>query len=142
MKRIVVINGPNLNMIGKREPELYGSTTLEDINQMIQKRADELGMEVDFFQSNSEGALVTRIQECLGTADGIIMNAGAYGHYSYALLDALNAVALPCIEVHISNTHKREEFRHKSTIAAVCVGQIVGMGADGYVMALEKYAKM
>ena len=108
MKKIVVINGPNLNMIGKREPELYGSTTLEDINEMIRVRAEELGVEVDFFQSNVEGEMVGRIHECLGIADGIIMNAGAYGHYSYALLDALNAVGVPCIEVHISKTQKRE----------------------------------
>lgn len=142
MKKIVVINGPNLNMIGKREPELYGSTTLEDINEMIRVRAKELGVEVDFFQSNIEGEMVGRIHQCLGTADGIIMNAGAFGHYSYALLDALNAVGVPCIEVHISNTHKREEFRHHSTIVAACVGQIVGMGTDGYLMALEKFSKM
>lgn len=142
MKKIVIINGPNLNMIGKREPELYGSTTLEDINEMIRTRAQALGVQVDFFQSNSEGELVTRIQQCLGTADGIIMNPGAYGHYSYALLDALNAVQVPCIEVHISNTHKREAFRHTSTIVTACIGQIVGMGTDGYIMALEKFAKM
>ncbi len=142
MKKIVIINGPNLNMIGKREPELYGSTTLEDINEMIRARAGELGVEVDFFQSNVEGEMVTRIHQCLGAADGIIMNAGAFGHYSYALLDALNAVGVPCIEVHISNTHKREAFRHTSTIATACIGQIIGMGTDGYLMALEKYARM
>ena len=142
MKKILVINGPNTNMIGKREPELYGSTTLEDICKMIIARGKELNVEVECFQSNSESAMVTRIQETLGTVDGIIMNAGAYGHYSYALLDALNATGTPCIEVHISNTHKREPFRHHSTIAAACVGQIIGMGFDGYLMALEKFAKM
>ena len=142
MKKILVINGPNLNMIGKREPEVYGSTTLEDICKMIVARGKELGVEVECFQTNSESAMVTRIQETLGTVDGIIINAGAYGHYSYALLDALNAVGTPCIEVHISNTHKRESFRHHSTIVSACVGQIVGMGFDGYIMALEKFAKM
>lgn len=143
MKKILVLNGPNVNMIGKREPELYGSTTMDDINGMIAARAKELGVEVEFFQSNCIGEMVTRIQQCLNTVDGIIMNAGGYGHYAYALLDALNAVApLPCIEVHISNTHAREEFRHHSVIASACVGQIIGMGFDGYLFALEKLAKL
>ncbi|MEA5016415.1 MAG: type II 3-dehydroquinate dehydratase [Candidatus Limiplasma sp.] len=142
MKQVAVINGPNLNMIGKREPELYGSTTLADVEKMIQTHADRLGIGVSFFQSNSEGDLVTRIQQCLNTADGIIINPGAYGHYAYSLYDALLGVGLPCIEVHISNTHKREPFRHHSVLVDACVGQICGMGIDGYRMALEKMKDM
>ncbi|MDL2325028.1 type II 3-dehydroquinate dehydratase [Ruminococcaceae bacterium OttesenSCG-928-A16] len=142
MKKILVLNGPNVNMIGKREPELYGTTTMDDINNLIREEAKRLNVEVDFFQSNCIGEMITRIQECLGTVDGIVMNPGGYGHYAYALLDALNAVALPCIEVHISNTHAREEFRHHSVIGGACVGQIIGMGVDGYLFAVQKLAKM
>ncbi|WRS27876.1 type II 3-dehydroquinate dehydratase [Oscillospiraceae bacterium MB08-C2-2] len=144
MKKILVINGANVNMIGKREPELYGSTTLDDVNAMLAQRAEALGVNIEFFQSNCLGETITRIQQCLGCVDGIIINPGGHGHYAYALLDAFNAVAVPCIEVHISNTHRREEFRHHSVIAGAscCVGQIIGMGIQGYLFALEKLAEI
>lgn len=142
MKKILVLNGPNVNMIGKREPELYGSTTMEDINAMISEKAQKLGVEVDFFQSNSIGTMIDKIQSCLGNTDGIIINPGGYGHYAIALLDAFNSVQIPTIEVHISNTHKREEFRHHSVLSAYAVGTISGMGYEGYFYALDKLARM
>jgi len=139
---IVVINGPNLNMLGQREPERYGSLTLADVERMISARAGELGAAVEFFQSNSEGELITRVQQCRDKADGIILNPGAYTHTSYALHDALLAAEVPAIEVHISNVHQRESWRHVSVTAAACKGQIVGLGTDGYLLALEAFARM
>lgn len=134
---ICVIHGPNLNLLGTREPEVYGRTTLEDINHMLEATAQQLGLTVRAFQSNEEGALVTAIQEARHWARGVIINAGAYTHTSVALRDALAATGLPVIEVHISNVFKREEFRHHSYISPVSVGQIVGLGPQGYVLALR-----
>lgn len=137
MKNILVINGVNLNMLGIREPGIYGNNTLEELCKQVKQKADELKVNVDFFQSNIEGEVVNAIHSAMGKYDGIIMNPGAWTHYSYALRDALGSVNVPCIEVHISNIHKREEFRHKSVTAPACVGQICGLGNMGYLLALE-----
>ncbi|NJD91963.1 MAG: type II 3-dehydroquinate dehydratase [Geobacter sp.] len=137
VKKILVLNGPNLNLLGLREPGIYGSETLEGINAALLSLAGELSCEVDFLQSNSEGALVDAIQQASGRVDGIIINPAAYTHTSVAIRDAIAAVGLPVIEVHLSNVYKREEFRHKSLIAPVAVGQIAGLGADGYLLALR-----
>lgn len=136
-KKILVINGPNLNLLGLREPGIYGCDTLERINTSLLTLADELSCEVDFVQSNSEGVLVDAIQQAAGVVDGIIINPAAYTHTSVAIRDAIAAVGLPLIEVHLSNVYKREEFRHKSLIAPVAVGQIAGLGSDGYLLALR-----
>lgn len=137
VKKILVLNGPNLNLLGLREPGIYGSETLDGINAALLSLAGELSCEVDFLQSNSEGALVDAIQQSSGRVDGIIINPAAYTHTSVAIRDAIAAVGLPVIEVHLSNVYKREEFRHKSLIAPVAVGQIAGLGADGYLLALR-----
>lgn len=126
--KICVLQGPNLNLTGLREPGVYGSRTLEDIHRRIARRAGELGVEVEFYQSNWEGALIDKLHACRSTVDGIIFNPGAYSHTSYALRDAISAIGLPVVEVHISNIHAREEFRHTSLITAVCLGQICGPG--------------
>ncbi|MFQ3621843.1 MAG: type II 3-dehydroquinate dehydratase [Spirochaetales bacterium] len=135
-KKIAIIHGPNLNMLGKREVHIYGSKTLEQINNEIGEEADRLGLEVEFFQSNSEGELVGYIQGCFQRVDGIIINPGAYSHYSLALRDAISSVNLPTVEVHLSNIYKRESFRHTSVIAPVCVGQISGFGSRSYLLGL------
>lgn len=137
MPKILVLHGSNLNLLGTREPEIYGALTLADIHGIMQKRAEAMGVAVDFFQSNHEGVLVDTIQEAEGKYDFIIFNAAAFTHYSIALRDAISAVSVPVIEVHLSNIHKREEFRHKSVIAPVVMGQIVGFGAESYLGALE-----
>lgn len=142
MKKYLVINGVNLNMLGVREPEVYGKKTLKTLEAMIEEKAKSIGVEVDFFQSNIEGEICTKIQGALGVYDGIIINPGAYTHYSYAIRDALASVKINTIEVHISNIHTREEFRHKSVTAPECVGQICGLGFEGYLYALEHLAKM
>lgn len=137
MKKILVINGVNLNLLGLREPGVYGVATLKDIEELVAARAKQLGASVDFFQSNIEGEVVNAIHGTMGRYDGIIMNPGAWTHYAYALHDALTSVKVPCIEVHISNIHKREEFRRHSVTAPACTGQIAGLGISGYVYALE-----
>ena len=137
MKKLLIINGPNLNMTGRREPEIYGNETLEDINASIKTYASALGFTCDFFQSNCEGEIISKIHEVFSSYDGCIINAGAYTHYSYAIHDAIRCVDKPFIEVHISNLHTREEFRHKSVIAAACVGTIAGFGKNSYLLAVN-----
>lgn len=137
MHKISLIHGPNLNLLGYRETEFYGSDSFDDINRKIKQRGNELGMEVRIFQSNHEGEIVDAIQDARTWAEGIIINPAAYTHYSIAIRDALTAARLPAIEVHISNIHAREEFRHHSVVSAVVVGQIVGLGAQGYLLALD-----
>ncbi|WP_337411186.1 type II 3-dehydroquinate dehydratase [Mitsuokella jalaludinii] len=137
MPRILVLHGPNLNLLGTREPEIYGSTTLDDINEMIAERAAEAGIETAFYQSNHEGDLVDAIQQANHKFDFIIFNAAAFTHYSIAIRDAIAAIDVPVIEVHISNIHQREEFRHTSVLAPVAMGQICGLGVESYLAALE-----
>ncbi|MFK4809371.1 type II 3-dehydroquinate dehydratase [Devosia neptuniae] len=140
-KRVLVLNGPNLNLLGMREPDIYGHTTLSDIDALCHTAADELGLAVDFRQSNHEGELVTWIQEARGTADAILINPAAYSHTSVAIHDALKAVGLPVAEVHLSNIHQREPFRHHSYVSAVAYGVICGFGAAGYRLALHALAE-
>lgn len=137
MQKILVLNGPNLNMLGIREPEIYGKNTYKELLEMIQKEADALGVSVEFFQSNHEGALVDAIQEAYQTMDGIIFNPAAYTHTSIAIADALKAVGIPTVEVHISDVSKREDFRQVSYIRPYCVKTICGKGFDGYIEALH-----
>ncbi|MDR0424485.1 MAG: type II 3-dehydroquinate dehydratase [Clostridiales Family XIII bacterium] len=141
MKKIIVINGPNMNMLGTREPGIYGKLSLEDIEGLINREAAILGAACTFFQSNSEGGIVTGIQNAAG-ADGVILNAAAYTHYSIAIRDAISAIAAPVIEVHMSNIYARESFRAKSVLAPVCIGTISGFGADSYVLALHALCRI
>jgi 3-dehydroquinate dehydratase II len=135
--KILVVNGPNLNLFGTREPSVYGTTTLADIQTLLQKRATQLGVEIDFKQSNHEGQLIDWIHQARGVVGAILINAGAYTHTSVAIRDAISGVAIPTIEVHLSNVHAREEFRHHSCLSSVCSGLIVGFGSFSYVLALE-----
>ena len=138
MKKILVMLGPNLNMVGTREKNIYGEENADTINQDIKSFAENAGFECDIFQSNHEGDLIDKIHSTLGVYDGVVLNAGALTHYSYALRDAIASVTtVPFIEVHMSNVHKREEFRHKSVISAVCVGVICGFGKDSYRLGIE-----
>ena len=137
MKKILVINGPNINMLGVREPDIYGKKTYSDLVAFILDSAKELNLEVKCFQSNHEGAIVDEIQQALGTFDGIVINPAAYTHTSVAILDALKAVGLPAVEVHISDVTKRESFRQISYAGMACVQHYVGFGFDGYKMALQ-----
>ncbi len=137
MTRVLVIHGPNLNLLGTREPAIYGANSLEQINQRIKQTAESLEIAVEIIQSNHEGELVEAIQKAAGEADVIVINPAAYTHYSLAIRDALQAVRLPAIEVHLSNVYAREEFRHESVTAGVCYGQIAGFGGESYVLALH-----
>ena len=134
---LLILNGPNLNLLGTRQPEVYGRTTLADIQAVCSARAKALGIAVDFEQSNHEGKLIDLIHAARGTYQGIIINAGAYTHTSIAIMDALKSVALPVVELHLSNIHARESYRHRSYIAPIAVGQICGFGAAGYPLAIE-----
>lgn len=139
--RILIINGPNLNLLGTREPEIYGTQTLADIDAQCAKKGQEIGVYVESFQNNIEGEIVTRIQQAKNTADALIVNAAAYTHTSIAIHDALKAVGLPLIEVHLSNPHARESFRHQSYISPLALAVIAGCGADGYIYAIETLVK-
>jgi 3-dehydroquinate dehydratase-2 len=135
--RILLINGPNLNLLGQRQPEIYGSTTLDQIVDRVRQRAGELNAEIEAFQSNEEGEIIAFVQRQAKAADGALVNAGALTHYSLGLRDAFEATQLPFIEVHLSNIHAREEFRHHSVLADIAIGQVSGLGWRGYVAALE-----
>lgn len=141
MKKILIINGPNINLLGSREKDIYGKQDYSTLCEYVSEVAKKLGIQIGLKQSNIEGEIVTEIQKAKGVFDGIIINPAAYTHYSVAILDALKAVDLPVIEVHISNIHKREEFRHHSVTVAGCIGQICGLGFTGYALALEYFAK-
>ena len=141
-KKILVLNGPNLNLLGKRQPEIYGTLTLAQIEQRIRALAKELGIEIEVRQSNSEGELVTWIQEAANKFGAIVINPAAYTHTSLAMRDAVSAVGIPTVEIHISNIHKREPFRHHSFIAEVVVGQIAGFGVDSYLLGLRAAADL
>lgn len=136
-RKILVINGPNLNMTGVREPSVYGADTLDTINAEIARHAAELGVECDFFQSNCEGEIINAIHSVFSQYDACVINAGAYTHYSYAIADAIRCVAKPFVEVHISNPHAREDFRHTSVISPVCKGTIQGFGKRSYLLAVD-----
>ena len=139
MKKILIVNGPNLNLLGKREPEIYGAQSFDDYLNLLRKKY-EGRLQIDYFQSNSEGELVTKLQDAgFSAIDGIVLNAGAYTHTSLAMADAISAVKVPVIEVHISNVFRREEFRHHSYLSPVCAGTIVGFGLKSYELALEAF---
>jgi len=140
--RILVIHGPNLNLLGRREPEIYGRTTLDEINGQLSELSAQLGLALDTFQSNHEGAIVDRIQQAAGVYDGLIINAAAFTHTSIAIRDALAMLKAPIIEVHLSNIHRREPFRHTSLTAGVVTGQILGLGACGYALALRGLSEL
>lgn len=136
-QKILILNGPNLNLLGTRQPEVYGATTLADIEAMCQTKANSLGVQISFAQSNHEGTMIDLLHEARETCAGVILNAGAYTHTSVALRDAISSIMLPVIELHLSNIHARESFRHVSHIAPVALGQICGFGAAGYPLALD-----
>lgn len=141
MKKVLVLHGPNINLTGIREPGTYGSETLQTINDDILEKAKQLKLDCAIFQTNHEGELIDKIHAALTDYDGIVINAGAYTHYSYAIRDAISSVRKPCVEVHMSNIHAREPFRHESVIAPVCIGQICGFGKESYLLGLEAVSK-
>lgn len=138
--KLLIINGPNLNMLGIREPEKYGKTTLKDIEKELYAYSFRLGIDIETFQSNLEGEIIDKIQKALGNFDGILINPGGYTHTSVAIRDAISSVNLPCVEVHMTNVYAREEFRQKSLIAPVCIGQITGFGENSYKLGLKALA--
>lgn len=137
-QKLKLIHGPNLNMLGIRQPEIYGHDTLADIEHLVTTHALQAGFQTECFQSNSEGAIIDTIHSCYNTCDGILLNAGAYTHYSYAIRDAISSAMVPCVEVHLSDIHNRESFRSISVLEPVCIGQVCGLGKDGYIVALQK----
>jgi 3-dehydroquinate dehydratase II len=140
-KQILLLNGPNLNLLGTRQPEVYGNMTLEDVNEAVKKHIEPYGIDMRFQQSNHEGELVDMLHIARNWADGVVFNAGAYTHTSIALRDAITAISLPVIEVHLSNIHSREEFRHHSMLAGVCVGQIAGFGWHSYILGVDAFLR-
>jgi len=142
VKKLLFVNGPNLNLLGKREPEIYGTQSLADINAAISQHADGKNLSIDFFQSNIEGELIDQLQAADGKYAIVVINPGAYGHYSIAIRDTIAAIAVPVMEVHLSNIAAREEFRHRSVISAVCAGVIFGFGIKSYLLALEAAAML
>ena len=140
--KVLVVHGPNLNMLGQREPEVYGTTTLDQINEQLRSRGEKLGLSITSFQSNHEGEIVEKIQSIHKTHQGCIINPAAYTHTSVAIRDALLLIDMPIIEIHLSNIYKREEFRHHSMIAGVATGQISGLGVDGYLLALDAISRL
>lgn len=141
-KKVIIIHGPNLNMLGTRKPHVYGTESLAEVNDDILKTAHHLDIEVDIYQSNIEGEIINQIHKAHNNYNAIIINPGAFTHYSYAIRDAIEAISIPVIEVHISNIYRRENFRSHSVIAPVCSGQISGMGKDGYILALHKISML
>ena len=141
-KKLYIINGPNLNLLGKREPEKYGHISLHDINSLCQHKCDEYGLDLKFFQSNIEGELITKIHEAIDDSNGIIINAGALTHTSIGIFDALNMFNKPIIEIHITNVYARESFRHKSYISPIATGIIAGLGVNSYLLAIEAVNKL
>ncbi len=138
MKKVCIIHGPNLNFTGIREKAVYGTKSLDDFNKIILEKCDELGFETEIFQSNYEGAIIDKLQECyFKGVEGVVINPGAFTHYSYAIRDAIASVGLPVVEVHLSNIHARDEFRKTSVTAPVCIGQICGFGVNSYILGLE-----
>ncbi len=135
--KVLVINGPNLNLLGIREPGIYGAMNYDGLCTMLREKGEAMGADVTCFQSNHEGAIIDAIHHAMGNFEGIVMNPGAFTHYSYAILDALKSAQVPTVEVHISNIHQREEFRHKSVTAPACIGQICGLGTFGYLAAIQ-----
>lgn len=140
-RRVLVLNGPNLNLLGTREPEVYGTTTLDDILAAVRTEGVDRGIEIYDVQSNSEGALIDALHEARTRADGVIFNPGAYTHYSIALRDAVSSIGIPVVETHLSNIHAREDFRHVSVVGGACVGVVAGFGADSYLLALDALSR-
>ncbi len=140
MKNLVIINGPNLNFLGIRQKDIYGTKTLNDIEKLVLKKCKSLNFNIEFFSSNLEGEIINYLQKCyFNKIDGIIINAGAFTHYSYAIRDAISSINIPTIEIHISNVYNREKFRHKSVLASVCIGQICGFSENSYILALDAF---
>ena len=142
MKKIIVIHGPNLNLLGEREPGVYGNDSFDSINAEIAEKAKSNGFEIEIFQTNLEGGIIDMLHEARLNFDGVILNAGAYTHYSYAIRDAISAIKIPVVEVHLSNIHAREEFRHTSVIAPACAGQIAGFGKNSYMLAVDALSEI